>query len=388
MKARLVACGLVTLVAACGGETQTAPPPPTVAPPPATTASAATTTATQAAAPTPKPAIGDLEKKTLADQWAAMNAHDLKAAMAAYTADAVLAAPGPGGIKEVSLEQFRASHEQLFAAFPDIKIGATRVLAKGNTVAYEWVVTGTNTGDFMGDKATGKKIGVMGASLVVFSDDGKIKRETNYIDNATIAQQLGKMPGKPRAMAELPKGEPTWLFAKGDDTEAKVVEALKTKLWPATFAKDAKAYEATLDEQSAHYEIAGPNDFVGKKACMAESEMYQKALADVSTTVDDAWAVGNVVVVQFTFAAGSMKGPIGPFKATKKPITIHGLDFDEVNAGPKMGKAYTYSNGTELLDELDVLPKPKAKADAKASKVDDKAAKPDAKAPKADKPKP
>ena len=54
--------------------------------------------------------------------------------------------------------------------------------------------------------------------------------------------------------------------AGGFHGEAKTVDALKTKMWPASFAKDAKVYEASLDDSSAHYEIASPNDFVGKKA--------------------------------------------------------------------------------------------------------------------------
>jgi hypothetical protein len=52
-----------------------------------------------------------------------------------------------------------------------------------------------------------------------------------------------------------------------------------------------------------------------------------------------------------------MKGNMGPFKATGKPITIHGLDVDELEDG-KMRKAFTYSNGMELLAALGALPKP------------------------------
>ena len=66
----------------------------------------------------------------------------------------------------------------------------------------------------------------------------------------------------------------------------------------------------------------------------------------------------NLVVAKFTFS-GTMKGALGPLKATNKPLTIHGLDVDEFKDG-KMLKGTTYSNGIELLAAVGALPKPPA----------------------------
>lgn len=48
-------------------------------------------------------------------------------------------------------------------------------------------------------------------------------------------------------------------------------------------------------------------------------------------------------------------GPNGPFKPTNKQVTIHGVDVDEMS-GDKLDYALTYSNATELLTHLGVLP--------------------------------
>ncbi|HEY4119633.1 MAG TPA: hypothetical protein VGM56_17310, partial [Byssovorax sp.] len=68
----------------------------------------------------------------------------------------------------------------------------------------------------------------------------------------------------------------------------------------------------------------------------------------------------NVAIAEFTFS-GTMQGDIGPFKATKKPIVIHGVDVDVMKDGKYEG-AVTYSNGMELLAQIGALPKPKPPA--------------------------
>jgi steroid delta-isomerase-like uncharacterized protein len=218
----------------------------------------------------------------------------------------------------------------------------------------------------MGGPPTNKKAAVWGASVYWFNADGLITRDEQFHDQATIAQQLGKMPGKPRDLATLPEGEPTWVVATGTADEDKLVDAMKAT-WPATWSRrDPKAYADVITDDALHSEIAGPNDFKGKDACIKECVLYAKAMPDMTVTIDKAWAFApNVVVAEFTFS-GTMKGNIGPFKATNKPLTIHGIDVDVLKDG-KMQKAVTYSNGMELLAAVGALPKPPAGAEKKAA---------------------
>ena len=356
--------GLGMFAFACGGESESTAPPAaptttTVAttPPPAPTTTSTGSTETSPP-PAPKPPMGELQKKTLNAAWAAFNAHDTTALGAAFTADATFASPGPEGMKEMSKDDFIKMHQGLFQGVPDVKTTATRVFQIKDVTVTEWIGTGTDTVGMMGDKPTNKKVGFHGASVSWFNDDGLIKREVTYLDEGTIAGQLGKMPGKPRAVEAAPTGEPQWITAKGDDAEAKEIDWTKTASWPAVWSKhDKKAYEAILSDDSAHYDYGMPNDYVGKKALLGEYDAWAKATPDITFTVDNAWAANDQVIFQWT-GTGTMKGNMGPLKANNKPITTHGLEIDGVKDG-KITKGYTYSNSTEVLQQLGMMPKKK-----------------------------
>lgn len=349
---------LVSLaLAACGGETPAPAPMPT----PSVTATAPTVAESPSATPpvdtTPpppaKPSMVELQKKAITGSYAAFNAHDVKKLSAFYTADCVMSMPGPDGMKtETGRDPMEKNHTKLFTDNPDVVTGIVRVLIKGDQAAVEWVGTGTNTG---GEKPTGKKAGFRAASIMWFDADGNIKQQHTYMDGATIAMQMGKMPGKARAMATQPSGEPQWIVATpADDALADKAKAM----WPVSWTKhDKKAYDASITDDFVHEEIATPNDFSGRKAALAEFDMYDKAVPDMKMTVDNAWAAGGIVVMEFSFS-GTQKGAFGPIKATGKPFTVHGIDFDAMT-GDKMSKATTYSSGNELLGQLGLLPKKK-----------------------------
>lgn len=62
---------------------------------------------------------------------------------------------------------------------------------KNNKAYIAWTITGTNTGEFMGNPATNKKLSVPGFSVWTFNGDGKATEEDAYADNLAIFQQLG-----------------------------------------------------------------------------------------------------------------------------------------------------------------------------------------------------
>jgi len=290
--------------------------------------------------------------------WAAFNAHDVSAMGASYTADATFVSAGPEGLKERSKDEFLKMHQGLFAGVPDVKVSPTRVFQINDVTVTEWIGTGTDTGGMMGEKPTNKKVGFHGVTVDWFNDDGLAKREANYLDEGTIAQQMGKVPGKARPVEAAPTGDPQWIAAQGNDAEAKLVDWTKTASWPATWSKhDKKAYEATVADDSAHYDYGMPNDYVGKKALMGEYDAWAKAMPDLTFTVDAIWAAGDTVLFQWT-GTGTMKGNMGPLKGNGKALTVHGFEVDGSKDG-KITKGYTYSNSLEVLGQLGMLPKPK-----------------------------
>ena len=103
-------------------------------------------------------------------------------------------------VKTVSDEKVATGSKELvenmnaiFTGFPDFKI---TILHKSsfweNNVVLHWQLTGTNTGEFNGIPATGKKVKVTGMSHVGFNKEGKIAMEDVYYDNLSLMTQIGQ----------------------------------------------------------------------------------------------------------------------------------------------------------------------------------------------------
>jgi predicted ester cyclase len=80
-----------------------------------------------------------------------------------------------------------------WTAFSDKKVIIEDILAEGDLVAAHFVVTGTQTGTFMGIAATGKKIRMIGTGIFHIVD-GKSTDNWVTIDALGLLQQLGAIP--------------------------------------------------------------------------------------------------------------------------------------------------------------------------------------------------
>ncbi len=60
------------------------------------------------------------------------------------------------------LEGFKAVITQIRTAFPDMTSKLEDMIAEGDKVVSRWTNTSTNTGEFMGMPATGKKVTTVG----------------------------------------------------------------------------------------------------------------------------------------------------------------------------------------------------------------------------------
>jgi steroid delta-isomerase-like uncharacterized protein len=76
--------------------------------------------------------------------------------------------------------------------FPDLKFALTSQFSAGDWAAMEWTWTGTHAA-LPGMPATTKPFRVRGATIIELRD-GKIKRNTDYWDLATLLKQVGLMP--------------------------------------------------------------------------------------------------------------------------------------------------------------------------------------------------
>lgn len=361
-----VVCGALGLsagVIACGGGEATQPPPNGPQPLASASGSALPTAIASATAsattppPPPKPALLELQKKSVKDTKEAFDAHDAKRLAAAYAPDGVMVEHGMAGLKETKgRDDIERVFTRLFTPFPDAKFGVYRVFAKGDVVIQEFGWVGTNEGPTpMGNKPTHKKVGQRAVSVQRFDAEGLIKREEVYMDDLTIAMQLGmkEIPGKPRAVPELPTADAPWIV-EGDD---KALDAAKTGGWTAFYGKhDRKGFEGVIGDDTLHVDVTMPSDAKGKKALLAEYDQWLRVFPDLKVEVGEGWGFSGGFAIYEVTLSGTMKGAWGPNKPTNRPVTTHVLAVDRIVDG-KIVESWTYANGAEPLGQINP-PKP------------------------------
>lgn len=99
-------------------------------------------------------------------------------------------APGPGA------EGFKQVLGMFTQAYPDFKVTLRDVLAEGDKVSTRGTGIGTHKGDFMGVKATGKRVEVEYIDIWRIQG-GRFVENWVQIDMMGMMQQLGVAPAPP-----------------------------------------------------------------------------------------------------------------------------------------------------------------------------------------------
>jgi len=138
--------------------------------------------------------VTDVEK-VFDDYNAAWNSHDVERIVSLFTDDGVHEDIAIGAVSR-GKEELKSFIGTTFVFFPDFKAEVTSRFGAGDWSAREWVMTGTQKGDMPGLPATGKSFSLRGASITELKE-GKIRRNTDYWNLASLLQQLGVMPATP-----------------------------------------------------------------------------------------------------------------------------------------------------------------------------------------------
>jgi steroid delta-isomerase-like uncharacterized protein len=129
------------------------------------------------------------QKPGVAERWiAAWNSHDVEKLVAAFTDDVMYEDIPFGEVNhgQAELRKFAAAE---FEAVPDLKVELQSSWIEGSHGSIEWIFSGTDRGIYK----TGKKFSVRGSSIVTLKG-GKISRNVDYYDAATIMRQVGQLP--------------------------------------------------------------------------------------------------------------------------------------------------------------------------------------------------
>ena len=107
---------------------------------------------------------------------------------------------GPDGITHIpswGIPQTREGLKQLIAifrsAFPDLQCTVEDEISAGDRVAAHWMMRGTQTGLFLGNRPTSGSIVVQGM-IFAHIENGRIVEHWTLLDQMSLLQQLGIVP--------------------------------------------------------------------------------------------------------------------------------------------------------------------------------------------------
>jgi steroid delta-isomerase-like uncharacterized protein len=127
-------------------------------------------------------------EKMIRDWNEAWNAHEVEGVLSYFTDDIVF--EDLGGTRVVrGKAKMRTWINETLSAFPDFRTDLKSLFVSGEWAGSEWVASGTLKGQLHHLNPTNKSYSVRGASIMELRD-GKIKRNVDYYDSATMIRQL------------------------------------------------------------------------------------------------------------------------------------------------------------------------------------------------------
>ncbi|UUX94583.1 ester cyclase [Aquabacterium sp. J223] len=137
--------------------------------------------------------MGPTEQRNLEmarEHFAAESAHDTERTLKTL-ADDVMYYVVAAGEKVYGKEAVSKYYDVWWTAFPDVHIESVRMVALGEYVIAENVVTATHLGPWLGLEPTGRKTVQHLCAVCRFNDQGLMSEETVYYDQLERLRQLG-----------------------------------------------------------------------------------------------------------------------------------------------------------------------------------------------------
>jgi steroid delta-isomerase-like uncharacterized protein len=140
----------------------------------------------------------DANIRLAVEHFAAESAHDTERALKTLSDD-VMYRVVASGATVYGKEAVANYYDVWWTAFPDVTIGIKRMVASGEWVFAENVVTATHQGPWLGIPPTGKRT-VQHLCAVIRCRDGLMTEETVYYDQLERLRQIGSaftLDGRP-----------------------------------------------------------------------------------------------------------------------------------------------------------------------------------------------
>jgi len=277
------------------------------------------------------------------------NAHDLDALPSSWTDD-VVGDYVPFSLVTEGKDALLALNADFMRVFPDIQWDNQRILTSGNILVAEWIATGTQQEEFLGNPPSG-----MGGSTPHLNineyEGGKLKRTTTYLDYVTVLVLIGAMPP-----SELPPLEPSFTLPDPEPTGLSPIEASRDLV--LTFnTHDLSVYMQRVHKDAEIFfgPIGVPID---RTAFAALLELYLLGFPDLEGEIIRTVDLGDGWVLQEVLWAGTNDGPYFGIPATGLPSQTRSAFLNHVDADGLLTEMRHYFDGLGILVNIGVVPAP------------------------------
>jgi steroid delta-isomerase-like uncharacterized protein len=310
-----------------------------------------------------KPADGDDDKSgTRPDPlpahieqcWAAFGSWDKEKLRGCYTANVDVATVD--GIPPSSMKTPDEVVKQAGSfrnAFADFKVDLDLVLVNGKEAVALALVSGTHKGDSLGFPPTGKQMSVLYAQVTHHDDQGRIERQRDYVDQATILHQLGVQESEVAPPKEEPWPAPVRVTARNDEAEKKNVELFKASFAARMKGDFAKSSDLYADDAVLRY-VPVKSSYMGKAEIASAAQDEASQNADRKGQVREAWAAGNWVIARTTVSGTIAKPVAGMMKTKGKKWRENALELLEFADG-KVKRHLILANSLKFAVDIGLI---------------------------------
>lgn len=142
----------------------------------------------------------EIEKTIMANHDKMIEAWNNNDAEAFKALSSVSVIRNANGIRQAKNQsEYTDMMKQFHTGFPDFKVNLDNYFLKDGKSYINWTCTGTNTGPFMDNPPTGKKMKTHGYSVWSFDSKGLAVQEDAFFDNMDMLSQLGYTVTPPEA---------------------------------------------------------------------------------------------------------------------------------------------------------------------------------------------